>query len=268
MADSPRASSKDPALIDAIKQVEQDMGDAMVAGDINKLSQLYADDFATIESSGKIITKKDLLSDFESFHDKLQWFENGPMDVQVFGDVAMAQASVKEKRSLKGKDTSGEFAWMDLLEKRAGKWVVVQSAGARLVSADWSKMKSQSQAPRVVETIKQFEQEVGDAMVARNIEKLNQSYADDWAIPVSSGEIFTKQNLLDDFKSGQHNLVSFETGPMYVQVFGDVAILQASVSEKRTRDGKDISGEFVFMDLLKKRSGKWVIVRTLSSRMK
>jgi ketosteroid isomerase-like protein len=266
LADSPRASSKDPAAIDAVKQVEQDMGDAMVAGDVNKLSQLYADDFATIESSGKMITKKNLLSDFASFHDKLQWFENGPMDVQVFGDVAMAQASVKEKRSVKGKDTSGEFAWMDLLEKRAGKWVVVQSAGSRLVSADWSKMKPQSHA--IVETIKQFEQEVGDAMVARDIEKLNQSYADDWAIPASSGEIFTKQNLLDDFKSGKHNLVSFETGPMYVQVFGDVAIVQASVSEKRTQDGKDISDDFVFMDLLKKRSGKWVIVRTLSSRMK
>jgi len=132
LADSPKASSKDPALIDAIKQVEQDMGDAMVAGDINKLSQLYADDFATIQSSGKIITKKDLPSDFESFHDRLEWFENGPMDVQMFGNVAMAQASVKEKRSLKGKDTSGEFAWMDLLEKRAGKWVIVRTLSTRM----------------------------------------------------------------------------------------------------------------------------------------
>src|SRR6516162_4726622 len=54
---------------------------------------------------------------FASFHDKLEWFENGPMDVQVFGNVAVAQGSVKEKRSRNGKDTSGEFAWMDLLEK-------------------------------------------------------------------------------------------------------------------------------------------------------
>src|SRR5215472_18061499 len=200
LAGSPKASSKDPALIDAIKQVEQDMGDAMVAGDINKLSQLYADDFATIESSGKIITKKDLPSDFQSFHDRLEWFENGPMDVQVFGNVAMAQASVKEKRSLKGKDTSGEFAWMDLLEKRAGKWVVLRSAGARVVLADWSKVQSRSQDPKVVETIKQFEQEIGDAMVAGNIEKLNQSYADDWATIGSSGKLFTKESLLGDFK--------------------------------------------------------------------
>jgi len=104
----------------------------MVASDIDKLNQIYADDFATVGSSGKVITKKTLLSDFKSFYAKLEWFENGPMDVQVFGNLAVACASVKEKRTRGGKDTGGEFVWMDLLEKRAGKWVVVRSAGARL----------------------------------------------------------------------------------------------------------------------------------------
>jgi ketosteroid isomerase-like protein len=128
----PAQPSKDPVAVNAVKQLEQDMGDAMVRVDIDKLNQIYADDFATVGSSGRIITKKDLLRDFESFHDKLESFENGPIDVQVFGDVAVAYASVIEKRIRDGKDTSGEFVWMDLLEKRAGKWVVVRSAGARL----------------------------------------------------------------------------------------------------------------------------------------
>jgi ketosteroid isomerase-like protein len=265
LADSLKAQSKDPAVIDAVNQIEQDMGKAMVAGDIDKLSQIYADDFATIASSGEISTKHDLLSDFASFHDKLLWFENGPMDVQVFGNVAVAQGSVKEKRSRNGKDTSGEFAWMDLLEKRAGKWVVVRSAGARVVLSDWP--KAQFQDPILIETIRKFEQDIGDAMVAGNIDRLNQSYADDWATIGSSGKIITKQNLLSDFKSGRHKLVSFENGPMNVQMFGNVAVVQTSVSEKRIQDGKDISGEFVFMDLLEERAGKWVVVRTLGARV-
>ena len=124
--------SKDPTVINALKELEQDMGDAMVHVDIDKLNQIYADDFATIGSSGKIITKKDLLTDFQSFHDKLESFESGPMDVQVFGNVAVVHGSVTEKRIRDGKDASGEFVWMDLLEKRAGKWVVVRSAGARV----------------------------------------------------------------------------------------------------------------------------------------
>jgi len=124
--------SKNPTEVNALKELEQDMGDAMVRVDIDKLNQIYADDFATIGSSGKIITKKDLLHDFESFHDKLESFETGPMDVQVFGNVAVVHGSVTEKRIRDGKDTGGEFVWMDLLEKRAGKWVVLRSAGARV----------------------------------------------------------------------------------------------------------------------------------------
>jgi ketosteroid isomerase-like protein len=128
----PPQPSKDPTAVSAITQLEEDMGNAMVRADIDKLGEIYADDFATIGSSGKVITKKDLLRDFESFHDKLASFENGPVTVQVFGNVAVAHGSVTEKRTRDGKDTSGDFVWMDLLKKRAGKWVVVRSAGARV----------------------------------------------------------------------------------------------------------------------------------------
>jgi ketosteroid isomerase-like protein len=128
----PPQPSKDPTDINAVTQVEEEMGDAMVRLDIDKLNQIYADDFATVGSSGKIITKKDILGDFESFHDKLVSFENGPMDVQVFGNVAVVHGGTTEKRIRDGKDASGEFVWMDLLERRAGKWVVVRSAGSRV----------------------------------------------------------------------------------------------------------------------------------------
>jgi uncharacterized protein (TIGR02246 family) len=131
LANSPQPS-KDAAAVNAIKQLEQDMGDAMVRRDLDKLSEIYADDFVTVGSAGKIFTKKDILSDFSSFHDKLESFENGPMDVQVFGDVAVVHGSVTEKRTRDGKDASGEFVWMDLLKKRGGNWVVVQSGGARV----------------------------------------------------------------------------------------------------------------------------------------
>ena len=256
--------TKDIGDIEAVKQVEQTMGSAMVAGDVDKLNQIYADNFATVGSDGRLYTKKDLVADFESFHDKLDWFENGPIDVQVFGDVALAQGSVKEKRSRNGKDTSGQFLWQDILQRRAGKWVVWRTAAARVVLADAP--TAQSQDPAVVAAIKKFENDLGNAMVASNIEKINQAYADDWAILASSGEKFTKEGLLQDFKSGNHKLMAFENGPMNVQVLADVALVQTSVTEKRIQDGKDISGQFVFMDLLKKRGGQWVIVRTLATR--
>src|SRR5438093_6024748 len=130
------APSNDPAAVDAVKQVGQNMGDAMVAGDIDKLNQIFADDWATVDSSGKILTKESLLSDFKSGGHKLEWFENGPVDVQVFGDVAVAQARVTEKRIDRGQDTSGQFVCMDLLKKRADNWAIMRSVGARVSTED------------------------------------------------------------------------------------------------------------------------------------
>ncbi|HKF49573.1 MAG TPA: nuclear transport factor 2 family protein [Terracidiphilus sp.] len=132
MAGDSSAPAGNPADVQAIKQLEQEMGNAMVAGDVTQLGKIYADDFATVGSDGKVVTRETLLHDFNSFHDKLEWFEIGPIDVQVAGNVAVAHGTVNEKRSSNGKDTSGQFLWMDLLKKRDGKWVVVRSEAARV----------------------------------------------------------------------------------------------------------------------------------------
>jgi ketosteroid isomerase-like protein len=127
----PPELSKDPIVVSTIEQLEQDMGDAMVHVDIDRLNQIFADDFSTIGSAGKIITKKDLLADFASFHDRLVSYEFGSMDVQVYGDLALVYGSVCERRVHDGRDRSGKFVWMDVFKKRDGKWRVVRSTEAR-----------------------------------------------------------------------------------------------------------------------------------------
>lgn len=248
--------------IDAITKVEQAMGSAMVAGDANKLKQIYADNFVAIGSDGKLFTKKALLADIESSHDRLEWFENGPMDVQVFDAFALAQGFVKEKRNRDGQETMTQSFWQDLLEKREDKWVVWRSAGAKVVLAD--QPNAQLQDPTAIAAIKKVENDLGNAMVAGNLDKISRAYADDWETIASTGELFNKEGLLQDFRSGSHKLLSFENGPMNVQVLGNVALVQASVKEKRLQDGKEFSGKFMFMDLLQKRADRWVIVRTLA----
>lgn len=132
LAASPVAPSQAPTDVETIKQLGQDLGDAMVAVDMDKLNQIFADDWLSIGLSGKVHAKESVLRDLKSGADKLTWFELGPIDVQVFGHVALAHGSVKERRIHDGKDTSGEFVYTDILEKRGGKWVIVRSAGARV----------------------------------------------------------------------------------------------------------------------------------------
>jgi hypothetical protein len=73
---------------------------------------------------------------------------------------------------------------------------------------------------------------------------------------------------LGDFKSGKNKLVSYELGPSDVQVLGNVAVAHGCVSENRIWDGKDLSAEVAYMDLLEKRAGKWVVVRSEGAAVK
>ena len=131
LAASLNAPSREAVAVDvaAIKQLGKDMGDAMVAGDIDTLNQIFADDWNSVGSTGKVMTKQDFLRNHISGHDKLEWFELGPIDVQVLGNSAVAQGGVIETR---GKETNVQMIYADLLEKREGKWVVVRSMGARV----------------------------------------------------------------------------------------------------------------------------------------
>jgi hypothetical protein len=131
-ANAPEASSKDSSVVDALKRNAQDHGDALVAADVDRLDQILADDWKAIGLSGSIVTKETVLASLKSGKDKLEWFQLGPMDVQVFGNVAAIHGTVTEKRRWDGKDVSGQYLWMDLLEKRGDKWVIVRSAGARV----------------------------------------------------------------------------------------------------------------------------------------
>jgi ketosteroid isomerase-like protein len=131
-AGSAKAQWNDPAVVQALKQVEQDMGQAMVAVDLEKLNRIFADDWTSIGASGAVVTKENMLGNFKSGVDRLEAFELGPMDVQVKGNVAVVHGSVTEKRTRAGKDVGGEYVWMDLMEKRNGTWVVIRTAGAKV----------------------------------------------------------------------------------------------------------------------------------------
>jgi len=73
---------------------------------------------------------------------------------------------------------------------------------------------------------------------------------------------------LGDLKSGNDKLESFEIGSMDVKVLDNVAVVQGSVTEKRTTRGQDWTGKAVFTDVFVKRGDKWVIVRSHANRVK
>ena len=129
-APSAAAPAKTASVSDAVKQLEHDWVDAAKAGDADKLSQILADDWVSIEPGGVKETKQSALADVKSGASTLTAFEFGPMDVKVLGNVAVCQGSDTEKSTSKGKDSSGKYVWMDVFVKRDGKWLAVRSQSA------------------------------------------------------------------------------------------------------------------------------------------
>ena len=132
LANPSEVGSKGASVADTLKQLEQDMGDAMKAIDADKLNQILADDWVNLGGSGRILTKESFLGDLKSGNDKLESFELGPMDVKVLGNVAVVQGSATEKRTTGGQDSSGKSVWMDVFVKRGDKWVIVRSHSAKV----------------------------------------------------------------------------------------------------------------------------------------
>jgi ketosteroid isomerase-like protein len=130
-ADVAPTSVADQNVVATMKQLAQDWGDSLVAGDLDKLARILADDWSNFGASGKPTGRDGFLGSLKGGKHKLESFELGPMDVKVLGDVAIVQGIVTEKRTDDGKDTSGKFVWMDVFVKRADKWVCVRSTGFR-----------------------------------------------------------------------------------------------------------------------------------------
>lgn len=123
----PQAASAS-SVSQTLKQLEHDWANAAIAGDADTMGAILADDWVRIAPDGKMETKKDALANMKSGASKLISAESGPMEVWVMGKVAVVQGTDTEKSMADGKDTSGTYAWMDVLENVGGKWMVVRSA--------------------------------------------------------------------------------------------------------------------------------------------
>jgi ketosteroid isomerase-like protein len=123
-------------------------------------------------------------------------------------------------------------------------------------------------AAGTVEALKQLEHDWSDAQKSANVARLSQILADDWSGLGMDGTKSTKQEFLNDIKSGTAKLQTFEFGPMDVKVLGTVAVVQGSDTEKSTAKGKDTSGKWVWTDVFVQRDGKWQAVRSQNSMVK
>jgi ketosteroid isomerase-like protein len=127
------ATARDvPTAEKTINDSESALGEAMIHKDLATLDRLVGDDWTIQSDSGTMGTKAGFLDDVRSGALVIKSFRLHDVHVRVFGDVAFVQGFDDEVSSYKGKDNSGTYNWLDVWQRRDGRWVSVATQLTRV----------------------------------------------------------------------------------------------------------------------------------------
>jgi hypothetical protein len=122
------AASPEQAVID----FEKAWAKAYVAKDLAVISANLADDWRGLGDSPKPYTKAAFLADLKSGTIGFKALTLRDITVRIIGTTAVVQGYDDETSHYGKDDTSGAWAWTDVLVNRGGKWVAVASHVSKL----------------------------------------------------------------------------------------------------------------------------------------
>ena len=88
------------------------------------VARIWADDMILINPAGKKMTKREMLHAFATGPD----FQSADVDtaeVRLVGNVGLITAHISFTFTLDGKVTTGHTGYLDVYEKRNGRWVCI-----------------------------------------------------------------------------------------------------------------------------------------------
>ena len=109
--------------------------------------------------------------------------------------------------------------------------------------------------------------EAGDrALMNADLAELARTFADDYVQYNEAGKSFTKQDVLNNFRTGAIRYPSIVSTGRRIRVFGDTAVVHGSERDEVEAGGKRFSARYMYLDVLQKRSGEWKLVASQLAR--
>ncbi len=104
--------------------------------------------------------------------------------------------------------------------------------------------------------------EDGDrALIAADVGELSRIFADDYIQYDESGKMFTKQDVLNNLKSGAVRYIALISTGRRIRLLSDeLAIVHGSEEDDVEQGGRRFPVSYIYMDVVVKRDGRWQIV--------
>ena len=138
--------------------------------------------------------------------------------------------------------------------------ILILAVSLALPTIALAKEKGTGATADVEATVKKIEQEILDGILKSDAAALEKYLTSDYLGIGPDGVTQNKSEFMADVKSGTLKLESSTYSDMKVQVSDpDMAVVVYRTNDKGAYKGKDISGEYRWLDVFVKRSGKWQI---------
>jgi len=126
---------------------------------------------------------------------------------------------------------------------------------------------SVAQTPAQQEVL-QFERDACKAFLDADVGALERVLMPEFTLTLSSGEVNTRADEINELRSGKVHYDVFENYDMKARVYGDsTAVVLGKTHVKGTADGKPFDRVVQFTDTLIKRDGRWQLAAGHVSRL-
>src|SRR5215467_4096085 len=126
---------------------------------------------------------------------------------------------------------------------------------------------SSAQTPAQQEVLK-FERDACKAFLDADVAALQRVLTPDFTLTLSSGEVSTRADEINELQSKKVHYDVFENYDMLARLYGnDAAVVLGKTRVKGTADGKPFDRVVQFTDTLIKRDGRWQLAAGHVSRI-
>jgi len=108
--------------------------------------------------------------------------------------------------------------------------------------------------------ILQIERERNRAIISGDAAALDRMTSDDYTFVTLRGELRTKPEIIQGFKSGSFHYDSRQISELNVRVYGNTAVVTGRSNQKGRENGRDYSGDYRFTRVYARQGGRWQTV--------
>jgi len=120
-----REAAAHGAAEEQIKQLERDRQDAFVRGDVDALERATSDDYTTINATGRLSTKPQMMQNLRQGKTKVLWVKLDSLKARVYGNTAILTGEYRDANVRDGVERRTHALFTRVFVKSAGQWKAV-----------------------------------------------------------------------------------------------------------------------------------------------